>query len=80
MQLGALQKTIASGNSQLTQSMRNQSPRLYTSEMPDPDLIIRTSERSVYPISCCGRWLTLNCISQMFSGLIFQEKNCSKPS
>ena len=54
------------------------SNNLDTWELPDPDLLIRTSGERDYLIICAGSLLIQNFISQIFIGLILTGKNLLK--
>ena len=52
---------------------------LDTAEIPDPDLLIRTSGKSVFPISCSGSWPTRNFTLRMCTGRTLQKRSLPKP-
>lgn len=48
---------------------------LDTAGMPDPDLLIRTSGSSGFPITCCGSWPIRRLLSPTACGLISIRRN-----
>ena len=52
---------------------------LTTAGIPDPELLIRTSVKTEFPISCFGNWHTVSYILQSAIGPNFAVKNSMKP-